>query len=92
MIKEKFKKYRAVFVVALGMIFNLVESIMFAKSGNPFNLKPLSIGEWVCDIISILVILFGVMLASYDTWTYKPKKTTTYKRVNGEIVEIVVEE
>lgn len=92
MIKEKLKRYRALGVIAIGMIFNLIESVMFAKNGNPFNLKPLSVGEWLCDIIAILIILFGLMLSSYDLWSYKPKKTITYKIVNNEISEIVEEE
>lgn len=92
MIKEKLKKYRALGVIAGSMIFNLAESLLFAKNGQPFNIKPLSIGEWICDMISTLIFVFGLMMATYDMWKYKPRKITTYKRVNGDIVEVKVEE
>lgn len=91
-MKNELKKYRALFIIAGALIFNLIESLLFAQNGNPFNLQPLSIGEWICDIISTLVLVVGVMMATYDMWKYKPKKITTYKRVNGEIIEIKVEE
>lgn len=92
MLKEKFKKYRALGVIATGMVFNLVESIMFAQNGNPFNLKPLSIGEWICDIIATLIFLFGLMLMTYDIWKYKPKKTITCKLDEGKIIEVTEKE
>lgn len=92
MIKDKLKKYRAVCIIAGSMIFNLVESIVFAQKGKPFNLKPLSIGEWICDIISNLGLIFGAMMAIYDLWDYRPKKITTYKVVNHEITEIIESE
>lgn len=91
-MKRSLKKYRALGVIFIGMIFNVVESVLFAQNGNPFNLKPLSVGEWVCDIIATLIVVFGFMMATYDMWSYKPKKTTRYKRVNGEVVEVIVEE
>lgn len=91
-MKNIIKKYRALGIVAAGMIFNLISSILFAKNGAPFNLQPLSIGEWICDIISSMIILFGAMTMAYDIWNYKPKQITTYKRVNGEIIEIIKEE
>ena len=91
-MKDTLKKYRALGVIFIGMIFNVVESVLFAQNGNPFNLKPLSVGEWVCDIITTLIVVFGFMMAIYDMWKCKPKKITTYKRVNGEVVEIKVEE
>ena len=92
MIKEKLKKYRAVGVIAGAMVFNLVESLIFAKNGNAFNLEPMSTGEWICDIIAGLIFFFGVMMMYYDLWSYKPRKTITYKKVNGEVTEIIVVE
>lgn len=86
------KKYRALLVIGGSMIFNLLTSMLFAKNGMPFNLKPLSVGEWVCDMVSMLIFFFGLMLMTYDIWEYKPKKMTTYTRVNGKIVEVKVEE
>lgn len=77
--------------MAIGLIFNLVTSSMFAQGGNPFNLTPVSIGEWICDIVSILILVFGNMMMCYDIWSYKPKKRRIYKRVNGEVVEIIEE-
>jgi|GEM_PF-6719944 len=91
-MKESLKKYRALGVIFIGMIFNVIESVFFAQNGNPFNLKPLSVGEWVCDIIATLIVVFGFMMATYDMWKYKPKKITTYKTVNGEVVEMKIEE
>jgi hypothetical protein len=88
----KLKKYRALSVIAAAMFFNLIESIVFAKNGSPFNLKPLSVGEWICDIISTLIFIFGVMMATYDLWNYKPKIIRSYKVIDGEITEITVEE
>lgn len=92
MIKNKLKKYRAVGVVAGAMMFNIAESLLFAKNGNTFNMKPMSLGEWICDDITDLIYIVGAMMATYDLWKYKPIKTTTYKRVKGKLVEIKVEE
>ena len=89
-MKNFLKKYKSLGIITAGLIFNLITSIMFAAEGVPFNKSPLTVGEWICDIISILVILFGTMKMIYDMWTYKPMKTTTYKRLNGEIVEVIV--
>lgn len=92
MIKNKLKKYRAIGIIAGAMGFNLIESIVFAQNGKPFNLKPLSIGEWICDIISTLGFIFGAMMAIYDLCDYRPKKTTVFKVSNNKIVEIKEEQ
>lgn len=64
--------------MAASMIFNLIESLYFAVESVPFNLKPMSVGEWICDIIATIGFLFGFMLMFYDVWSYKPKEIITY--------------
>jgi len=90
--KVKLKKYRGLGIIALGMFFNVIESVIFAKNGSPFNLDPLSVGEWICDIISSLIVIFGLMMATYDMWNFKPKKIITYTRINDITEKIVIEE
>ena len=74
MVRKILKKYRSVSVVAFGMIFNIVSSLMVYKpDGVIFNSSPLTLTEWICDCISALVILLGILMGAYDTSDYNKK-------------------
>ena len=61
------KKYRSVLVMAASLIFNLVSSLLVYKpEGVPFNKSPLTVVEWVCDIISMIVFAVGLLMMFYD--------------------------
>ena len=61
------KRYRSVVVMAASLIFNLVSSLMVYKpDGVKFNMTPITVTEWVCDIISMIVFASGWLMMFYD--------------------------
>lgn len=61
------KRYRAILVMAVFMIFNLISSLLFELNTEiVYNLGPMSICEGICDIISALGQYFALMLMVYD--------------------------
>lgn len=61
------KRYRSVLVMAASLIFNLLSSLMVYKpDGVKFNMTPITVTEWVCDIISIIVFAIGWLMMFYD--------------------------
>lgn len=62
------KKYRSVFIFTAFLLFNLLESLYFGQ-GTPrgYNLYPINIWEWLCDIFSVAGMFFAGVMALYDT-------------------------
>lgn len=66
-MKNKLIKYRSVVVIATSLIFNLVSSLLvWHPDGQKFNTTPLTVTEWICDIVSIVWFLFGMMMMFFD--------------------------
>lgn len=66
-LKARVKKYRAILVMLVFLVFNMLSSIYFgADSALGFNLIPMSVGEWVCDIVSRSGQYFALMMGIYD--------------------------
>ena len=72
------ERYRSVLVIATSLIFNLVSSLLVYKpEGVPFNKSPLTVTEWICDIISMIVFAVGLLMMFYDInsdWKRKIKE------------------
>lgn len=72
------KRYRSVLIMAASLIFNLVSSLLVYKpEGVPFNQSPLTVSEWICDIISMIVFAVGLLMMFYDInsdWKQKIKE------------------
>jgi hypothetical protein len=50
-------------------MFNFIESIYFGQGTEiGFNLKPQSIGEFICDDISIILIVVGIFLINLELY------------------------
>ena len=48
-------------IFTLSLIFNFIESLYFGwNTDRGFNLKPLSIAEYICDDISLVLMGFGI--------------------------------
>lgn len=66
-MKNKLIKYRGVVVIATSLIFNLVTSLLVEHpDGKLFNLYPMTITEWICDIIGVTWFFTGFLMALYD--------------------------
>ena len=66
-MKNKLIKYRSIVVIATSLIFNLVSSLLvWHPDGQKFNMTPLTVTEWICDIVSIVWFLFGMMMMFFD--------------------------
>ena len=66
-MKNKLIKYRSVVVIATSLIFNLVSSLLvWHPDGQTFNTTPLTVSEWICDIVSLVCFLFGMMMMFFD--------------------------
>ena len=72
------KKYRSVLVMATSLIFNLISSLLvYRPEGVPFNKSPLTVAEWICDIVSMIVFAVGLLMMFYDInsdWKQKIKE------------------
>lgn len=67
MIKKVLKKYRGVVVVGAALVFNLVSSLLvWHPDGRMFNLTPMTVTEWVCDIIAIIGFFTGFAMMLFD--------------------------
>lgn len=69
---KKLLQSDGVILFGLSLLFNILESIYFGW-GTPqgFNMKPQSIGEFICDYIAIFGMFSGVYLAVKEI--YKPE-------------------
>lgn len=66
-MKEKIIKYRSVGVIAGSLIFNLISSLLvYHPAGVVFNMTPLTVTEWICDIVSISGFFFGFLMLMFD--------------------------
>lgn len=66
-MKNKLSKYRSIAVIAGALIFNLVSSLLvWHPEGVTFNMKPMSIAEWICDIISTVWFFGGFVMMFFD--------------------------
>lgn len=66
-MKKYIKKFRSIIVIATSLIFNLISSLLvWHPEGQSFNRSPMTIAEWICDIISIVWFLHGFVLMLTD--------------------------
>jgi len=66
-MKAYIKKFRSVFVIATSLVFNLISSLLvWHPDGQAFNKSPMTVTEWICDIISIVWFLHGFVLMFVD--------------------------
>ena len=67
-MKNKLIKYRSIWVVASALVFNLVSSLLvWHPEGVKFNKTPMTVTEWVCDIIGFVWFFTGILMALYDS-------------------------
>lgn len=67
-MKKVLIKYRSVCVIASALIFNLVSSLLAYKpDGVVFNKTPLTVSEWICDILSLVAFFTGFLMMFFDT-------------------------
>lgn len=66
-MKKILKKYRSVVVIGTALVFNLTSSLLVWKpEGVILNLKPMTVVEWICDIISIVWFFAGFIMMFFD--------------------------
>lgn len=66
-MKNKLIKYRSVVVIATSLIFNLVSSLLvWHPEGKVFNLTPMTVTEWICDIVSTTWFFVGFLIMFFD--------------------------
>ena len=66
-MKNKLIKYRSVVVIATSLIFNLVSSLLvWHPDGKAFNLTPMTVTEWICDIVSTTWFFVGFLIMFFD--------------------------
>ena len=66
-MKSILVRFRGVWIVAISLIFNLISSLLvWHPPGMQFNIAPMTIIEWVFDIISVVIGLFGLVVIFYD--------------------------
>ena len=66
-MKNKLIKYRSVVVIATSLIFNLVSSLLvWHPEGKVFNLTPMTVTEWICDIVSTIWFFVGILMMFFD--------------------------
>ena len=66
-MKNKLIKYRSVVVIATSLIFNLVSSLLvWHPDGKAFKLTPMTVTEWICDIVSIVWFFAGFLMMFFD--------------------------
>ena len=74
-MKKTLKKYRSIVVMATALIFNLVSSLLvWHPEGQIFNETPMTVTDWVCDIVGIIWFFIGFMMMFYDTHQNEKEK------------------
>ena len=74
-MKKILKKYRSIVVMATALIFNLVSSLLvWHPKGQIFNATPMTVTEWICDIIGIIWFFIGFLMMFYDTHQNEKEK------------------
>lgn len=73
--KKVIIKYRSIAVVGLLLVFNLISSLLvYSPEGQMFNASPLTVIEWLCDIVAFIGILTGVMMMCFDIHENEKRK------------------
>ena len=87
-MKNKLIKYRSIGVIASALVFNLVSSLLvWHPEGVKFNKTPMTVTEWVCDIIGFVWFFTGILMALYDAnKDSKLQMEEAFKR-GAEIIE-----
>ena len=66
-MKKVMYKYKSIAIIAFALIFNLVSSMLvYHPEGQIFNTKPMTVVEWICDIVSIICFFIGFLMMMYD--------------------------
>jgi len=72
------RNYRSILVIAAFVVFNIVETAYFGG-----NRTAITVAEHICDSISSIGVLFGVVLGMYDWVDYFwSKMTVTVKNLS----------
>lgn len=60
--------------MAVSLIFNLVSRLLvWHPKGKTHNLAPMTVTEWVCDIIAIIIYFVGILMMFFDFAKYEKK-------------------
>ena len=74
-MKKTLRKYRSIIVMAIALIFNLVSSLLvWHPQGQVFNVIPMTVTEWICDIVGIIWFFSGFLMMFYDTHQNEKEK------------------
>lgn len=74
-MKNVLKKYRGVIIILSSLIFNLLTSLLvWHPDGRLFNMRPMTITEWICDIVAIIGFFVGLTMSFYDVFDYEKQK------------------
>lgn len=74
-MKKTLKKYRSIVVMVTALIFNLVSSLLvWHPEGQVFNATPMTVTEWICDIVGIIWFFIGFLMMFYDTHQNEKEK------------------
>lgn len=66
-VKEKLIKYRSVVVIGIALIFNLIANLLvWHPEGVQINKTPMTITEWICDIVTIILFFAGFAMLLFD--------------------------
>lgn len=74
-MKRILKKYRSTVVIGTALIFNLISSLLVWKpEGVIFNSRPMTVIEWICDIISVIWFFTGFPMLFFDVHENEKQK------------------
>lgn len=74
-MKNKLMKYRSVVIMASALIFNLVSSLLvWHPEGQVFNIHPMTVTEWFCDIVSTVWFFVGFLMMFFDVHQNEKEK------------------
>ena len=74
-LKNVLMKYRSVLVITSSFVFNLVTSLLvWHPEGVKFNRFPMTVTEWICDIVSLVLFFVGFSMLLFDSHDYEKKR------------------
>lgn len=74
-MKSVLMKYRSIVVIASSLVFNLVSSLLvWHPEGVLFNKNPMTVTEWICDIVSLVLFFVGFSMLLFDSYDYGKKR------------------